>query len=118
MAIPSRVLAAGNAPLSTEVICGDVATGLTATGTTVSDALQLSAVVNVVATTASSTGVKLPPAEAGAMVTVFNNGANTLTVYALTGSTVDASASASIATGKERIFFGISPTVWLSHLGA
>lgn len=118
MAIPSRVLAAGNAPLATEVICGDVANSLTATGSTATDALQLSAVVNVVATTASSTGVKLPPAEAGAMVTVFNNGANTLTVYPQTSSTIDAGASVSIATGKERIFFGASPTVWLSLLGA
>ena len=74
--------------------------------------------INNVTTTAASTGVKLPPAETGAQVVVFNNGASTLTVYALTGSTVDAGASASIATGKERIFFGISPTVWLSHLGA
>jgi len=118
MAIPSRVLAAGNAPLSTEVICGDVATGLTATGTNLATALQLSAVVNNVTTAAASTGVALPPAETGAMVTVFNNGANSLTVYALTGSTVDAGASVAIAAGKERIFFGISPTVWLSHLGA
>lgn len=118
MAIPSRVLAAGNAPLSTEVICGDVGNTLTATGTTVTDALQLSAVTNVVTTAAASTGVKLPPSETGAMVTVFNNGANTLTVYALTGSTVDAGASVSIAAGKERIFFGISPTVWFSFLGA
>lgn len=118
MAIPSRVLAAGNAPLSTEVICGDVASGLTATGSTAADALQLSAVVSVVATTASSTGVKLPPAEAGAQIVVFNNGANSLTVYPQTGSTVDGGASVAIATGKERIFFGISPTIWLSHLGA
>lgn len=118
MAFPSRVLGAGNAPLSAEVICGDVATGLTATGSTAADALQLSAVVSVVATTAASTGVKLPPAETGAMVTVFNNGANSLTVYPQTGSTVDGGASVAIATGKERIFFGISPTIWLSHLGA
>ena len=118
MAIPSRVLSAGNAPLSTEVICGDVANTLTATGSVLADALQLSAVINNVTTTAASTGVKLPPAETGAQVVVFNNGASTLTVYALTGSTVDAGPSASIATGKERIFFGISPTVWLSHLGA
>jgi len=100
MAIPSRVLAAGNAPLSTETICGAVASGLTATGTNLATALQLSADISVVATTAASTGVALPDAEAGAQVVVFNNGAN------------------SIAAGKERIFFGISPTIWLSHLGA
>ena len=43
MTIPSRVLAAGNAPLATEVICGVVAFGLTATGSSATDALQLSA---------------------------------------------------------------------------
>ena len=118
MAIPSRVLAAGNAPLSTEVICGDAANNLTATGSTAADSLQLSAVLNNVATTAASTGVKLPPAEMGAMVVVFNSGASTLTVYPATGTTTDGTSSASIATGKERIFFGISPTVWLSLLGA
>jgi len=118
MAIPSRVLAAGNAPLSTEVICGVVAAGLTATGTNLATALQLSADVNVVATTAASTGVALPDAEAGSQIVVFNNGANSLTVYARTGQTVDGGASVAIAAGKERIFFGISPTIWLSHLGA
>lgn len=118
MTIPSRVLAAGNAPLATEVICGVVGNSLTATGSSATDALQLSADINVVTTTASSTGVKLVPAEAGAQVVVFNNGANSLTVYPQTGSTIDGGASVAIATGKERIFFGISPTVWLSHLGA
>ena len=49
---------------------------------------------------------------------MFNNGASSLTVYPQTGSTVDGGASVAIATGKERIFFGISPTIWLSHLGA
>jgi len=118
MAIPSRVLAAGNAPLSTEVICGDAANNLTATGSTTADALQLSAVLNNVTTVAASTGVKLPPAEMGAMVVVFNSGANSLTVYPITGTTIDGGSSVAIATGKERIFFGFSPTVWLSHLGA
>jgi len=99
MAIPSRVLAAGNAPLSTETICGAVASGLTATGTNLATALQLSADISVVATTAAS-------------------GASSLTVYARTGQTVDGAASVAIAAGKERIFFGISPTIWLSHLGA
>lgn len=117
MTIPSRVLGAGNAPLSTEAICGVVASGLTATGTTAIDALALSADINVVATTAASTGVRLPPAEAGAQVVVFNNGASSLTVYPQTGSTIDGGASIAIAASKERIFFGISPTVWLSHLG-
>ena len=43
MAIPSRVLASGNSGLATQSICGDGATALVATGTTIADALQLSA---------------------------------------------------------------------------
>lgn len=52
------------------------------------------------------------------MVVVFNSGASSLTVYPIAGTTVDGGSSVAIATGKERIFFGFSPTVWLSHLGA
>ena len=118
MAFPSRVLGAGTSGGTTTAICGDVANTLTATGSAAGDALALSAVVNRVSTTAASTGVKLPPAETGAMMVVINDGASTLTVYPQTGSTIDGGASASIATTKERIFFGISPTVWVSMLGA
>jgi len=118
MAFPSRVLGAGTSGGTTTAICGDVANTLTAAGSTAADALALSAVVNRVSTTAASTGVKLPPAEAGAMMVVINDGASSLTVYPQTGSTIDGGASVAIATTKERIFFGISPTVWISLLGA
>jgi len=117
MAIPSRVLGSGNAPLAAISICGDAATGLTAAGTNAATALQISAVFNVVSTTASSTGVKLPPTEAGAMVAIFNTGAQTLTVYPPTGSTVDGTTSMTIATGKEALFFGLSDTAWYSLTG-
>lgn len=118
MAFPSRVLAAGNSPLSSITICGDVANTLTAAGSSATDALQLSAVYSRVATTAASTGVKLPPCETGAMVAVANDGANSLTVYPATGATIDGGANVAIATTKRRIFIGISPTVWVSVLGA
>jgi hypothetical protein len=74
MPIPSRVLAMGNSGGSTIAICGDGADALVATGSSATDALQLSAVLNIVATTAASTGVKLPPTEAGAEVAVANDG--------------------------------------------
>ena len=118
MAYPSRVLAAGNSPLSTISICGDAANTLTATGTSTTDALLLSAVNNRVSTPAASTGVKLGVAEAGAAVVVANDGASTLAVYPQSGATIDGSASTTIATGKRRVFIGISPTVWVSILGA
>jgi len=118
MAIPSRVQGAGQSGGATTAICGDVGNTLTAAGSSATDALALSAVHNRVSTTAASTGVKLPPAEAGAIVTVANDGASTLTVYPQTGSTIDGGASVSVATTKRRLFVGISPTVWVSILGA
>lgn len=119
MPIPSRVLASGNSGLATTSICGDGATGLTATGTTAADALQLSAVWNTVATTAASTGVKLPPTEAGAVVCVYNGGASTLTVYPATGSTINAGASSLSVTATTRVLFiATSATTWISIAGA
>jgi GH24 family phage-related lysozyme (muramidase) len=119
MPIPSRVLASGNSGLATTSICGDGATGLTATGTTAADALQLSAVWNTVATTAASTGVKLPPTEAGAVVCVYNAGASTLTVYPANGSTINAGASSLSVTATTRVLFiATSATTWISIAGA
>lgn len=114
MAFPSRVLGAGTSGGTTTAICGDVANTLTATGSTASDALALSAVYNRVSTTAASTGVKLPPAETGAMMVVANDGVSSLTVYPQTSSTIDAASSVAIAAGSRRVFFGVSPTVWVS----
>jgi hypothetical protein len=118
MTIPSRVMGSGNSSLATTSICGYAATGLTAAGTNLATGLQLNADVNVVGTTAASTGVVLPSAENGSQVVVANNGASSLTVYAKSGSTIDGSASVAIATTKRRVFYGTSETTWVSVLGA
>jgi hypothetical protein len=118
MAFPSRVLGAGTPGGTTTAICGDAANSLTAAGSSTTNALALSAVFNRVSTTAASTGVKLPPAEDGALAVVANDGASSLTVYPQSGSTIDGAASVAIATTKRRVFIGISPTVWVSILGA
>ena len=120
MAIPSRVLSSGNSPLSTISICGDGATGLTATGSAAGDSLQLSACYNSLGTAAASTGVKLPPTEAGAMVVVYNGGAQTLTVYPFnTSSTINAGAASLSVTATTRVLFvATSATTWVSIAGA
>jgi hypothetical protein len=118
MAIPSRVQGTGQSGGAATAICGDVANTLTAAGSSATDALALSAVHNRVTTTAASTGVKLVPAETGAIMTVANDGANSLTVYPQTGATIDGASSVSIAATKRRLFVGISPTVWVSILSA
>ena len=118
MAFPSRVQGAGQSGGATTAICGDVASALPATGSSATDALQLSAVVSRVSSAAASTGVKLPAPEAGAMMVVRNDGANTITVYPPTGSTINGSASNTIAAGKADLYFGTSGTTWVSLDGA
>ena len=119
MAIPSRVMAAGNSPLATTSICGDGAVGLVAVGSTIADALQLSAVWNSITTSSASTGVILPPTEVGAMIGIRNDSSQTITVYPKAGSTINLSASTlSVATAKTVILFATSATTWASVLTA
>lgn len=116
MAKPSGLMGTGVPGLQATEICGTVANGLTATGSTQGTALALSFSTNVVTTTAASTGVILPPVEVGQTMTVANLGASTLTVYPATGQTIQgaaANAGVSLATLKTLSVFGISPTGWV-----
>lgn len=112
MAIPSRLLGSGVGAQAAQNICGDVATSLTATGTTATDAYLLSAAINQFSTVAASTGAKLMPTEAGAVVTVRNSGANTLTLYPATGSTINGAASIAVPAGTSAVVFATSGTTW------
>lgn len=94
-----------------------VKTGLTATGTTITDALQLVGTINVLTTVAASTGAKLPSTvDVGGEVKVENRGAETLTLYpptsagTLNGET--AGAGLSVATVEMAICTRLSTTNW------
>ena len=116
MAIPSRVLASGNSGLATISICGDGATSLVAVGTTQATALQLSAVFNAITTSSASTGLKLPPCEAGAMVYIYNLSGQTLQIYSNGTETMNAAVAGAtgVALGntKTAICFATSATTW------
>lgn len=120
MSFPSRIMGAGNSPLSAESICGTGAVGLVAVGTTAATALQLSAVNNTITTSAASTGVKLPPTEVGAQVIVRNDSGQTVTIYPYdTNSTINAGAtSVTVATAKTILLAATSATTWVSITGA
>lgn len=101
-------------------VCQSVATGLTAAGTTISDALQLTAVVNNVTTAAASTGVKLFETlntSTGFMVYVRNGGANAINVFPPNGSgTINggsAGAAVSVASGAHAVFFKVAANTWV-----
>jgi hypothetical protein len=122
MALPSRIMGSGLPAAAATNICGDAATGLVATGSTNADALQLSAAINNVITTAASTGVKLPPTEVGGVVVVANLGANALLVYPPALSQINAltvtTGGFSVGAGKVASFTGVSGTVLVAMLGA
>jgi hypothetical protein len=96
----------------------------TAAGTTQATALQLPAGIHLmeVDTTASSTGVALPPCLQGTALMLYNNGASTLTVYPSIANnpitaaqdTIDNSTSASVATHVSEIAFCAKNGVWAS----
>lgn len=70
-------LSAGTA----RAINGQIATGLTAAGTTISDALDLNSSINVVSTAAAGSGVQLPSMMLGDLVEVYNGGTGAMYVY-------------------------------------
>lgn len=118
MAFPSRVQGAGQSGGAALAICGQVDNSVTATGSSAATAAQVTNTWVRVSTAAASTGVKLPSVEAGAMMVVRNDGANTLTVYPQTGTTINGAASDTIAAGKAILFFGTSDTTWVTLDGA
>lgn len=105
MSIASRLLGCGVAPLAATNIVGDNANSLTATGTAITDAFQIAAVVNHFGTVASSTGAKAPAdMNPGDSIIVHNRGAQTLALYPPTALGVvnagTAGAAISVAANK------------------
>lgn len=95
-----------------------VATGLTAAGTTIANALQLTALVNLVSTAAASTGVKLPAnTPIGQFVFISNAGANAINVFppTSTGTLNGGSAGAAVTLaigGAANLCVRTSATNW------
>jgi hypothetical protein len=70
-----------------------VATGITAAGSTQGTATAITKELNVVSAVASSTGVVLPTAVAGMVITITNTSANSLLVYPATGAAINSLAA-------------------------
>lgn len=123
MAIKHRLMGVGFSAGQAEQAVGDAATGITATGTVIGDAYQLTAAVNCVTTTASSTGVKLPQnCSPGDEVKVWNDGANTLNVFPPTSSEeIDDAGDGTadtLAANKGASYTKVNATQWMAILTA
>lgn len=113
-----KLATSGLSAVAAQAVNGDAAFGLVATGSTQATALPLGAANNQVATTASGTGVLLPPVNAGDSFFILNSGANALLVYAPTGATINGGASLSIPTLKAAFISSLSATLIGAMVGA
>ncbi len=94
-----------------------VGNALSAAGTTRADATQLAKSRNIISTATSGTGVILPVGVIGMRVSVFNNGANAVQVYASGSETIDTVAGATgvpLTNTKRADFFFNAANTWLS----
>ena len=117
-----KVFGAGIPGLAVQALCQDVATSVSATGTTQGTATALTSTVNYVGTVGASSGVILfSTATAGDSQVVYNGGANPVRVYPpvgarINGLSTNAAAIISINTAVE--FHCISATQWIGVLSA
>ena len=109
-----KAFAAGLPIPLAEAICKDVATALSAAGTTQGTATRLTAADNELTTVAAGAGVALASALAsGDSQTVFNAGANAVKVYPPSGMRINAlaaNAPMTLATNTGVIFKCVSTT--------
>lgn len=92
-----------------------VNTGLTATGTTRADAYAITKTQNEFTTVASGTGCILPANAAGADITIWNQGADTLNVYPVAGAQIDALGTNNpdtIAAGSSKRYTAMSSSYY------
>ena len=122
MARAANILRGGFSPAQAKAFNGAIATGLTAAGTTISDALDLTADTNVIGTCASGAGVQLPATDIGDGVEVYNGGANACAVYPDTTSGVfnglSAGAAFTLAANTASYCRKITATRWIVFLSA
>ena len=119
MTIPSRVLASGVNSMSTVAVCGDGGFGLTATGTTASDAYQIKRIYNEFTTVSTATGAKLPQTEEGASILISNAGANNMELYPYdTNSTINGATHITVKKDHSVLVFAVSKTAWRTLMAA
>lgn len=116
----SNVLGAGTSALLAQAI-GGVGSNVVALGTNQATATPLGSSLAYLTAAAAGTGIKLPPAEMGNDVWLFNNSGQTINIYPfeLSGTTFNAaSPTLTIANGKGMLLKCPIAGVWISLLTA
>jgi len=118
----TRMVVAGLSAVAARAIQGTVANNLTATGSTQATALALPADICKFTTVAASTGAIIPPSNPTDSGTVYNGGANALSLYPPVGGTINglsANAAYSIATATPFVdWWCIDPLTYIASQSA
>lgn len=94
-----------------------IAISISAAGSTQGTATELTKSFNEVTSVAAGQGVVLPAPEAGEIVLVANQGANSLSIYPASGHSINnlsANAAQSLALDTRRMFFAVTSSKWYS----
>ena len=122
MALAANIMKGGYSGGNAKAINGAVATALSAAGTVITDALDLTADTNVISTCASGAGVQLPACEIGDSVEIYNGGANACKVYPDSSSSqvngLVAGTAFLLATNTMCYVRKITSTRWVANLSA
>ena len=119
MSLGWKLFGSGLPSMAVAAIGNDVASGLTATGTTQGTAYAMTYADNEFTTVTSGTGASLYAGTPGDTQFVYNGGANALTVYPPSGSSLNglaANAGALISTNTGCIFKCMTSTRWIGIL--
>lgn len=122
MPLAKEIMMGGHSAIGADAMAGQVKSGISAAGSTISDATALTASVNLISTVGSGAGVQLYNGEIGDSQKVYHTGANPLKVYPPTSSQqineTTAGAAVTLASGTLCEFHKVSTTKWVAQLSA
>lgn len=122
MALALDIVRGGFSPGQARAIGGQVQSSVTAAGTTITTATDLTASINVVTTAAASSGVQLPQTEIGDSIEILNLGANAVTVYPDSSSNrinqLSAGTGFLLAANTSVWIRKFTSTRWMAYLSA
>ena len=122
MALAKDIMGGGFSAGQAQAIQGTINASVSAAGTVITDATDLTASNNLITTAAASSGVQLPSVPLGDSVMVYNGGANAVKVYphATTAQINSAAVGVGVTLPINTLmqFYRWSSTRWVASMSA
>ena len=122
MALAKEMMQGGTSAMQARALNGGTSATVTAAGTIITDATDLTASMTVITTAAASTGVQLYNGEIGDSQEILNLGANAVKVYPDSASNsinqLGAGSAFSLAPNTSCVVRKMTTTRWTAYLSA